>query len=113
MNSAAKKLEQHGESLMPLEYLRSAAERLKCVAHPHRLRIVEILYQGKFSVDEIARLCELSQPATSGHLRLMEGKGVLKSTRSGRMVYYTVADPHLKGIIECVRGRLEDSKKDR
>lgn len=96
---------------MPLEHLRSAAECLKCVAHPHRLRIVEILFQGKFSVDEIAGLCELSQPATSGHLRLMEGKGLLKSSRSGRMVYYTVAEPRLEGIIDCVRGLLEDSNK--
>jgi len=94
---------------MPLDLLREAAECLKCTAHPHRLRIIEILFQGNFSVDEIARLCELSQPATSGHLRLMEAKGLLKSQRAGRTVYYSVATPQLKGIIECVHALAGDT----
>lgn len=105
MNIAAKKMTSAGRDLMPLEFLKMAAECLKCVAHPHRLRIIEILFRGKFPVDDIAGMCELSQPATSGHLRLMEAKGLLKSERHGRVVYYTVAEPQLKGIIDCVRGR--------
>ena len=108
MNVAAKKLAPLTQDLMPLEYLKNAAECLKCAAHPHRLRIIEILFQGNFSVDEIAGLCELSQPATSGHLRLMEAKGLLKSDRVGRLVYYSVAENHLKGILDCIRGRLKD-----
>ncbi|MBI4006536.1 MAG: winged helix-turn-helix transcriptional regulator [Gammaproteobacteria bacterium] len=114
MNIAAKKLASAGRDLMPLEFLRTAAECLKCVAHPHRLRIIEILFRGKFSVDDIASMCELSQPATSGHLRLMEAKGLLRSERNGRVVYYSVAEPQLKGILDCVRGRcvtLENTAK--
>ncbi len=103
MKAAAKKVRPVVEVLMPLDQLREAAECLKCTAHPHRLRIIEILLQGNFSVDEIASLCELSQPATSGHLRLMEAKGLLKSQRAGRIVYYSVIAPQLKGIIDCVR----------
>lgn len=104
MKAAAKKTGAVPRTLMPLDHLRAAAECLKCAAHPHRLRIIEILLQGNFSVDEIATLCELSQPATSGHLRLMEAKGLLKSVRIGRVVYYSVAAPALKGVLECVRG---------
>lgn len=91
------------DELLPLEYLKQAAESLKCVSHPHRLRIIEILLSGEYTVDTIARLCALTQPATSGHLRLMEGKGLLKSERRGRTVYYSVAEPQLCGIMECVR----------
>ena len=103
MKAALKKIGAGAEDLTPLEQLREAAECLKCTAHPHRLRIIEILLQGHFSVDEIARLCELSQPATSGHLRLMEAKGLLKSRRAGRTVFYSIMAPQLKGIIDCVR----------
>ena len=106
MNIAAKKSIRATPALMPLEYLKDAAECLKCISHPHRIRIVEILFQGNFSVEEIAGLCELSQPATSGHLRLMEAKGLLKSERSGRTVYYSVAETHLKGILDCIRARF-------
>ena len=105
MGTAAKKLSPATGDLMPIEHLKDAAECLKCAAHPHRLRIIEILSQGSFSVEEIAGLCELSQPATSGHLRLMEAKGLLKSERAGRSVYYSVSESHLKGILDCIRGR--------
>jgi len=108
MKAAARKIGSFAGDLMPLDQLREAAERLKCTAHPHRLRIIEILFQGNFSVDEIASLCGLSQPATSGHLRLMEAKGLLKSQRAGRAVYYSVAAPQLKGIIDCVHALVSE-----
>ena len=95
------------KDLLSLEYLKQAAECLKCIAHPHRLRIIEILLSGEYTVDTIARLCALTQPATSGHLRLMEGKGLLKSERRGRTVYYSVCEPQLTGIIDCVKKRFE------
>ena len=110
MKAAVKKISSVIDELTPLEQLREAAECLKCTAHPHRLRIVEILLRGNFSVDEIARLCELSQPATSGHLRLMEAKGLLKSQRAGRVVYYSIIAPQLKGIIDCARAHASGSR---
>lgn len=95
------------KDLLPLDYLKNASECLKCIAHPHRLRIIEILLRGEYTVDTIARLCALTQPATSGHLRLMEGKGLLQSERRGRTVYYSVCEPQLTAIIDCVRHRYE------
>lgn len=95
------------KDLLPLDYLKQAAECLKCVAHPQRLRIIEILLSGEYTVDTIARLCALTQPATSGHLRLMEGKGLLKSERRGRTVYYSVCEPQLAGIINCIKKRFK------
>lgn len=92
--------------LIPLDELRSIAESLKCMAHPHRLRIIEILANGEQTVENIASLCQLSQPATSGHLRLMEGKGLLRSERRGRMVFYEVANIHSVEIIESFRVHL-------
>lgn len=107
MSAAAKKMTDPRDRLLPFEDLKVAAEWLKCAAHPHRLRIIEILLQGEFTVDTIASLSKLSQPATSGHLRLMEAKGLLVSERSGRTVYYSVAEPKLKDILECVRSGIK------
>ncbi|MEE8264338.1 MAG: metalloregulator ArsR/SmtB family transcription factor [Gammaproteobacteria bacterium] len=94
-------------ALLPLDFLKEATDCLKCVAHPHRLRMIEILFRDEYTVDEFANLCGLAQPATSGHLRLMEGKGLPHSERRGRAVYYSVREAQLKGIIDCVRGRFE------
>jgi ArsR family transcriptional regulator, zinc-responsive transcriptional repressor len=100
--------------LLPLDHLRRIATCLRCVAHPYRLRIVEILLTGEYTVEQLAAHCGIPQPAASGHLRLMEGKGLLSSERRGRSVYYFVAEPRLRGILECVRetpvyGRADDA----
>lgn len=99
--------------LIPLDFLREAAECLRCIAHPARLRIIEILLSGEFTVEAVARLTELPQPVTSTHLRLMQGKGLLASERRGRSVYYRVAEPQLKGVLDCVRSRYRQEKEGR
>ena len=90
-------------NLMPNEVLEQASECLKVLAHPARLRMIEILMQGKFAVHEIARLCELNPNQACDHLRLLKGHKLLDSKRSGRTVYYTIISPQLTGIIKCIR----------
>jgi ArsR family transcriptional regulator, zinc-responsive transcriptional repressor len=90
-------------NLMPIELLEQSSDCLKVLAHPIRLRMVEILMQGNFAVHEIARICELHPNQTCDHLRLLKGHRLLDSKRSGRTVYYTIAAPQLVGIIECIR----------
>ncbi|MFH1728925.1 MAG: metalloregulator ArsR/SmtB family transcription factor [Pseudomonadota bacterium] len=90
-------------NLIPFDALAMAAECLKCIAHPHRLRIIELLLLGEFNVDQITEKTGLSQPVTSGHLRLMHGKGLLASERRNRSVYYSVKNPQLKNIIQNIR----------
>lgn len=92
---------------LDIEALSLAAECLKTLAHPHRLQIVQLLLSGKqLSVNEIAEHCELNQPTTSDHLRLMQRCGFLQSQRSGRTVYYSVAEPHLADIMLCIQNRF-------
>lgn len=89
------------------EALSEAADCLKTLAHPSRLQIVQLLLSGKqYSVNEIAEQCELSQPATSDHLRLMQRCGFLTSERDGRTVYYEIDEPHLQDIMACIQNRF-------
>ncbi len=94
---------------LDLEALSAAAECLRILAHPNRLQIVQALLSGKqYSVNQLAEVCELTQPATSDHLRLMQRCGFLKSERNGRTVYYSVAEPHLQDIMACIQSRFGD-----
>jgi DNA-binding transcriptional ArsR family regulator len=93
--------------LLPLDLLRDAAECLKVLAHPLRLRMVNILMQGEFPVHEVARLCELPPHQTCEHLRTLKGHGLLASDRRGRSVYYAIADPRLPRLLECIRAACE------
>ncbi|MFH1920207.1 MAG: metalloregulator ArsR/SmtB family transcription factor [Planctomycetota bacterium] len=93
--------------LTPLEPLGEAAECLKVLGHPARLRMVEILMQGRFPVREIAELCELPPHQTCEHLRMLKGHGLLGSHRRGREVFYEIADPRLPQLIQCIRTACE------
>ena len=92
--------------LTDLKALNHAAECLRALAHPHRLRMVQMLLQGKYSVGELAEACKLPTPMASEHLRLMQRCGFLTSEKDGRKVYYRVIEPHLKSILKCVEERF-------
>lgn len=89
--------------LLEMGSLEKAASCLKVLAHPHRLRIVDILMQGEFAVHQIARMCDLPAHQTCEHLRLMLGHGLLASCRKGKAVFYRIAAPQLPGILQCIR----------
>ena len=89
--------------LLPVSVLEGAAECLKVLAHPVRLRIVDILMQGDFQVGEIAELCDVRPHQASEHLRLLKGHGLLQSSRDGRSVFYRIADARLPGLLTCIR----------
>jgi len=88
--------------LLPEETLEEAAECLKVMAHPMRLRMVNILMQGEFAVHELAALCETSANQACEHLRLLKGHGLLSSERRGRAVYYKILSPRLPRLIQCI-----------
>jgi len=90
-------------SLLTEEALEEAAECLRVLGHPVRLRIVDILMQGEFPVSEVAELCGVQAHQISEHMRLLQGRGLLGSRRDGRVVYYRVADPRLPALLNCVR----------
>ncbi len=94
-------------TLIALDDLQQAAECLKVMAHPARLRMVEILMQGKYPVHEIARLCELPDAQACDHLRLLKGHGLLDSERQGRVVLYRIANPRLPKLLRCIRSTCE------
>lgn len=90
-----------------LESLGHAAECLRTLAHPHRLRMVQMLLQQDFSVGELAEACGLPSAMASDHLRLMQRCGFLTSTKAGRKVFYRVAEPHLRNILQCIEDRFD------
>ncbi len=92
--------------LTNLEALGDAAECLRALAHPHRLRMVQMLLQGDYTVGELAEACDLPSPMASEHLRLMQRCGFLTSEKEGRKVYYQVVEPHLQSILKCIEDRF-------
>lgn len=86
-----------------------AAACLKVMAHPVRLKIVDILTRQEPSVGEIAEMCGLPHHQVCEHLRLMQNCGLLTSVRAGRSVHYKISSQHLHGLINCIKFNCKSS----
>lgn len=89
-----------------LDRLEQAAECLRVLAHPHRLRMVEMLLKDRYSVGELAQACDIPSHMASEHLMLMKRCGFLNANREGRNVFYSVKEPHLSSIMACIQSRF-------
>ncbi len=90
---------------VPLEMdnLEACAQVLRVLAHPHRLKIVELLMGRQLSVGELAEELELAPSAVSQHLNHMRAHGILGVERDGRTAYYRVENPSAENVIDCIR----------
>ena len=94
--------------LTSLGALEQAAECLKTLAHPHRLRMVQMLLRGRYTVGELADACGIPSHMASEHLRLLQRCGFLTSEKDGRKVYYQIVETHLANIMACIEARFGD-----
>jgi ArsR family transcriptional regulator len=74
--------------------LAALAERLKAVADPTRLRMLELLVQqpAALCVCEITDEFTLHQPTISHHLRLLREAGLIAGEKRGTWSYYWATD---------------------
>ena len=75
----------------------------KCLAHPHRLELLEQLAQGERSVEVLADRARLSIANASQHLQQMKRVGLLVNRREGKFVYYQLVDDTILDLLAALR----------
>ncbi|MFA5508039.1 MAG: metalloregulator ArsR/SmtB family transcription factor [Vulcanimicrobiota bacterium] len=81
-----------------------ATRMFKLLGHPVRLRIVELLEStGEMTVNEIADQTGNPQPTVSAYLNKLKDSGLLQCRRSGNQAYYSVLEPKLSVLLDCLR----------
>lgn len=98
----AKELHCALENLAP-EAVGQAAEMLRTLAHPMRLRIVDALNAaGELPVGAIAEYLDIAQASTSQHLNHMRRVGLVQADRRGKEVWYSLADSRPIALLNCI-----------
>ena len=82
----------------PADY-ESAGELLRALAAPLRIAIVLELAEGPRFVHQIVEVLGVAQPLVSQHLRVLRGAGIVRGTRSGREISYSLTDDHIAHIV--------------
>ncbi len=95
-----------------LESYEKQAEVIKAIAHPVRLRIVEILSRGEACVCHLTALLGQRQPYVSQQLTVLRGAGLVHDHRDGVMVYYRLADERVYEVVRTTRLLLQVMGED-
>ncbi len=80
------------------------ADYLKALAHPTRIRILELLEREGRCVTNIGDKLSLKQSNISQHLGILRSRGVLSLKREGGLSIYCIKDPKALEILRLVRG---------
>ena len=91
------------EQLSPnAELLDDLAELYKIFGDSTRIKILYTLFTEERGVGDIARLLGMTMSAISHQLRILKQARLVKPRREGKMVYYALADDHVRTI--CAQG---------
>lgn len=98
-----------GDLMLDIEKLESAASKLRSIAHPMRIAIIDMLDNNKrLSVTEIFQALNIEQAAASHHLNVLKNNKVLISKREGKNIYYSLKSNTLTEIIQCINRCNDD-----
>ena len=76
------------------------AELFKVLGDPTRIRILQVLHDGRLCVCDIAETLQMTQSAISHQLRILRQARLVRATREGRSMFYTLDDDHVAHIFE-------------
>lgn len=87
-------------------------EFFRALAHPIRIRILEILSAGDRSVQELQDELKVDQPLVSQQLAVLRGKNIVASRKLGTTVKYAIRDPLVGDLLKTARLIFENHLKD-
>ena len=94
------------------EVVRMHAQLCSGISDPNRILIIYNLAEAPKCVNDIASSLELSQPSVSRHLKIMRDCGIVRASREGQSVIYSLADQRIIQALDILRKVLADSLTD-
>jgi DNA-binding transcriptional ArsR family regulator len=76
------------------------AETFGALADSNRAKILHSLTDQELCVCDIACVVGISESAISQHLRILRTLRLVKQRKSGRMMYYSLSDDHIRQLLK-------------
>lgn len=84
------------------------AELFKIFGDSTRIRILYVLFEAEVCVCDLAEALNMTQSAISHQLRILKQNKLVKSRREGKSVFYSLADDHVRTIMDQGREHIEE-----
>ena len=96
------------ETLPEETELYDLAELFKVFGDSTRIRILIVLFEAEVCVCDLAKALNMTQSAISHQLRILKQNKLVKSRREGKSIFYSLADDHVRTIINQGREHIEE-----
>lgn len=94
---------------MPKEdELYDLAELFKVFGDSTRIRILYVLFEEEVCVCDLAEVLNMTQSAVSHQLKILKQAKLVKARREGKQIFYSLADNHVRTIIDQGREHIEE-----
>jgi DNA-binding transcriptional ArsR family regulator len=107
----AQKRQSYRDPIAAGELQMFKAQFFRALAHPTRIRILEILLRGGRTVQELQEELALDQPIVSQQLAVLRNQGVVSAQKEGVSVRYALRAPLVRDLLDVAR-RIFDNRLD-
>lgn len=96
------------EKMPEEEELYDLAELFKVFGDSTRIRILFVLFEAEVCVCDLAEVLHMTQSAVSHQLKILKQNKLVKSRREGKSIFYSLADSHVRTIIDQGLEHIEE-----
>lgn len=102
------KIRVANEQMPDEDELYDLAELFKVFGDSTRIRILFVLFQSEMCVCDLAQSLNMNQSAISHQLKILKQAKLVTGRREGKSVIYSLADEHVRTIIDQGREHIEE-----
>lgn len=102
------KIKQVSEYMPDEDELYDLAELFKIFGDSTRIRILYVLFESEVCVCDLAEMLHMNQSAISHQLKILKQAKLVTGRREGKSVIYSLADEHVRTIIDQGREHIEE-----
>ena len=101
------------DAALPAEDLARAAGMFKLLSDQTRSRLLYALLEaGELCVCDLAAATGTQEATVSQSLRMLRASGVVSGRRQGRLVFYRLADAHVRMLLDLTREHIAHDARD-
>lgn len=101
------------ERLVGVDEAGALAEVFRLLGDPARVRLLYALLEaGELCVCDLAAVISVPESSVSHSLRLLRTAGIVRNRRDGRMMYYRLADSHVRMLLDLSAEHLRHARAD-
>ena len=100
MGDMDERLEKPNEKDLDEETLFVVSQTFKALSDPTRIRILNLLFEKEYAVNEIAKILGLRQSTVSHQLRFLKNLRLVKYRREKTTLYYSYDDNHVMDLLK-------------